>query len=169
MAIAEALRNEVEALAEAGAEHIQVNDPVVLRAGSEAPLAAKALTVMLDGVSAETGVYTWFGSASAVLPTLLDTPADVIGLDFVSGRDNWDAVQSGFGKKLGFGIMDGRNTRLERPEEVAEAVKRISEIVPPDRLYVNPSCGLEYLPRETALEKLRIMIEGARRVEGVPA
>jgi 5-methyltetrahydropteroyltriglutamate--homocysteine methyltransferase len=169
MAIAEALRNDVKALADAGAEHIQVNDPVILRAGSEAPLAAKALTTMLDGISAETGVYTWFGSASAVMPALLDTPADVIGLDFVSGRDSWDAVRSGFGKKLGFGIVDGRNTRLERPEEVAEAVKRISEIVPPERLYVNPSCGLEYLPRETALEKLRIMIEGARRAEGVPA
>jgi 5-methyltetrahydropteroyltriglutamate--homocysteine methyltransferase len=169
MAIAEALRNEVKALAEAGAERIQVNDPVLLRSGSEAPIAAKAISTMLDGISAETGVYTWFGGATRVLPALLDTPADVIGLDFVSGPDNWDAVRSGFGKKLGFGIVDGRNTRLETPEQVADALKRISETVSPDRIYVNPSCGVEYLPRETAYEKLRNMVEGARRVEGVPA
>jgi methionine synthase II (cobalamin-independent) len=34
---------------------------------------------------------------------------------------------------------------------------------------VNPSCGLEYLPRETAFDKLKNMVEGARRAEGVPA
>jgi 5-methyltetrahydropteroyltriglutamate--homocysteine methyltransferase len=169
LAIAEALGNEVQALADAGAEHIQVNDPVIVRSGSEAAIAAKALTRMLDGVSAETGVYTWFGGASAVLPALLDSPADVVGLDFVSGPDNWGAVGNGFGKKLGFGIVDGRNTRLETPEQVADAVKRISEVVAPDRCYVNPSCGLEYVPRETAFDKLKNMVEGARRAEGVPA
>jgi len=169
MAIAEALRNEVHALERAGADQIQVNDPMIVKAGDDASLAAKALTTMLDGVSAETGVYTWFGSAAAVLPALLDTPIGVIGLDFVSGPGNWDAVNSNFGKQLGFGIVDGRNTRLETPERVADAVKRICEIVPPERLYVNPSCGLEYLPRETSFDKLKNMVEGARRAEGVPA
>jgi 5-methyltetrahydropteroyltriglutamate--homocysteine methyltransferase len=169
LAIAEALRSEVKALVDAGAEHIQVNDPVILRSGSEAPIAVKALTSMLDGISAETGVYTWFGGASAVLPGLLDTPVDVIGLDFISGPDNWDAVGPGFNKKLGIGVVDGRNTRLETPQQVADAVRRISEKVPPERLYVNPSCGLEYLPRETAFDKLKNMVEGARRAEGVPA
>jgi 5-methyltetrahydropteroyltriglutamate--homocysteine methyltransferase len=169
IALAEALRGEVRALAEAGCDYIQVNDPLIIKDKGDAALAAKALTVMLEGCSAETGVYTWFGSASGVLPALLDTPVDVIGLDFVSGPDNWDAVRSGFTKKLGFGIVDGRNTRLESPEQIADAVKRITDIVPPERLYVNPSCGLEYVPRETAFEKLKNMVEGARRAEGVPA
>jgi len=170
LALAEALRNELLALAEAGAEHIQVNDPAIVIHKADSALAAKALTTMLEGVGSETGVYTWFGSAAGVLPALLDTPADVIGLDFICAPDNWDCVRTaGFGKKLGFGIVDGRNTRLESPDQVAEAVKRISEIVPEERLYVNPSCGLEYLPRETAFDKLKIMVEGARRAEGVPA
>jgi 5-methyltetrahydropteroyltriglutamate--homocysteine methyltransferase len=168
-ALAEALRNEVQALADAGAEHIQVNDPMIVKAGDETGIAVKAIVTMLDGISAETGVYTWFGGASAALPALLDTPADVIGLDFASSAGNWDAVRNGFSKKLGFGFVDGRNTRLETAEQVADAVKRISDIVPQDRLYVNPSCGLEYLPRETAFDKLKNMVEGARRAEGVPA
>jgi 5-methyltetrahydropteroyltriglutamate--homocysteine methyltransferase len=48
-------------------------------------------------------------------------------------------------------------------------VKRVAELVPPERLYVNPSCGLEYVPRETAFAKLKAMAEGARQAEGVPA
>src|SRR3990172_9506360 len=42
MALAEALRNEVQALAEAGAQHIQVNDPVILQSKDDAQIAAKA-------------------------------------------------------------------------------------------------------------------------------
>jgi 5-methyltetrahydropteroyltriglutamate--homocysteine methyltransferase len=168
LAIAEALREEVMALAAAGAERIQLNDPMIVK-GADPALVAKALTTVIDGVSAETGVYTWFGSATGILPALLNTPVDVIGLDFVSGPANWDAVRNGFNKKLGFGIVDGRNTRLESRQQIADAVKRISDIVPQDRLYVNPTCGLEYLPRETAFDKLKNMVEGARRAEGVPA
>jgi 5-methyltetrahydropteroyltriglutamate--homocysteine methyltransferase len=168
LAIAEALRDEVKALTAAGAERIQLNDPIIVK-GAHPALVAKALTTIVEGVSAETGVYTWFGSAQTVLPALLDTPLDVIGLDFVSGVANWDAIAKGFTKKLGFGIVDGRNTRLESQDQIADAVKRINDIVPTDRVYVNPSCGLEYLPRETAFDKLKNMVEGARRAEGVPA
>jgi 5-methyltetrahydropteroyltriglutamate--homocysteine methyltransferase len=170
LALAAELRNEVQALAAAGARCIQVNDPAICQNKDDISIVARALGLMLEGVDAETGVYTWFGDASGILPALLDTPAAVIGLDFVSGKGNWEAVQSTrFEKKLGFGIVDGRNTRLETPEEVAAAVKRVTEFVPAERLYVNPSCGLEYVPRETAFEKLRNLVEGARLVAAVPA
>ena len=68
---------------------------------------------------------------------------------------------------LGFGIIDARNTRMEPVEEIAEQIQRVSEFVPAERLYVNPSCGLEYLPREVAFEKLKRLAEGVRRAEAV--
>jgi 5-methyltetrahydropteroyltriglutamate--homocysteine methyltransferase len=99
-----------------------------------------------------------------------ELPCDVIGLDFEAGPGNWEALKSvTFEKKLGAGIVDARNTRLESAAEVAEAVKRLSDAVATERLYVNPSCGLEYLPREVAFEKLKVMVEGARQAEGVAA
>ena len=170
MALAAQLRHEVDALVQAGCQHIQVNDPVIVFHKDDIDIFVAANRLLLDNVSAETAVYTWFGGAGPILPRLLDLPADVIGLDFVWGPDNWAAIKSArFDKKLGFGIVDARNTRLETPDQVSESVRRISEIVPPERLYVNPSCGLEYVPREVAFEKLRNMVEGARRAEGVPA
>lgn len=167
-----ALRAEVDALVAAGCKHIQVNDPIVVFRKDDASILARAITKLLDGVSsAETGVYTWFSDAAGILPELLSTPADVIGLDFVWGKSNWDALKGANfdGKKLGFGIVDARNTRLESAKEIADAVARVTEIIPADRVYVNPSCGLEYLPRETAFEKLKAMTEGARLAEGVAA
>ena len=101
--------------------------------------------------------------------TGITLPVDVIGLDFVWGKANWDALKGlKFEKKLGFGIVDARNTRLESARDIAEAIKRVSDHVPAERLYVNPSCGLEYVPRETAFDKLKVLAE-ARLGEGVPA
>jgi 5-methyltetrahydropteroyltriglutamate--homocysteine methyltransferase len=74
-----------------------------------------------------------------------------------------------FDKKLGAGIVDGRNTRLESLEQIEESLRRLSESVSPDRIYVNPSSGLEYLPRETAFAKLKRMVDGARKAQPVAA
>lgn len=171
LAFADALRGEIEALAEAGCKHIQVNDPVIVFNKGDYGTFHKAIAKLLDGVSAaETGVYTWFGDCAGILPQMQELPCDVIGLDFEAGPGNWEAIKEvKFEKKLGAGIVDARNTRLETAAEVAEAVRRLSDAVSPERLYLNPSCGLEYLPRETAFAKLKVMAEGARQAEGVAA
>jgi len=52
--------------------------------------------------------------------------------------------------------MDGRNTKLE----TREAIFPILDAVLPKAgatTYLNPSCGLEYLPRERARQKLETM------------
>ena len=171
LAFAEALRPEVEALAKAGCKHIQVNDPVIVFNKGDYAIFAAALTRLLDGLSgAETGVYTWFGDCGGILDKMQSLPVDVIGLDFAVGVGNWDALKGvKFAKKLAAGVVNGRNTRLESAREVSDAIKRLEGVVAPERLYVNPSCGLEYVPRETAFEKLKIMVEGAHQAEGVPA
>jgi 5-methyltetrahydropteroyltriglutamate--homocysteine methyltransferase len=166
--LAAALNQEAKALAAAGAPLLQLNEPAILKHKDDAPLFLEAIARTLDGVATATALYTWFGDAAGILPGLLDLPVDVIGLDFVWGPGNWEALRRGpFDRALGFGIVDARNTRLESAEEIAASVKRVSEVVPPERLYVNPSCGLEYLPRETAFEKLKRTAEGVRRAEPV--
>ena len=166
--LAEALHEEAKALAAAGAPVIQVNEPAILRHKEDAPLLQEAITRMLDGIGVETAVYTWFGDAEGILPQLLELPVDLIGLDFVWGPANWDALRrTPFSKRLGFGIIDARNTKMESVEQIAERIKEVSDLVPPDRLDVNPSCGLEYLPREVAFEKLKRMVEGVRRADAV--
>ncbi len=160
LAIAEALQLEVAALQAAGAPIIQINEPLIIRHPQDIAILSEALQRMLAGVSAETALYTWFG---AIFPQLLELPVDTIGIDFVSRPGNWDILrQARTDKKIGFGVIDGRNTRLETPEEIALSVRRAREICDSDRIYINPSCGLEYLPREVAFEKLQRLVAGAR-------
>lgn len=168
LALAGALGNEVRALAEAGAPVIQVSEPAIVRHKEDVGLLAEAMGWLLEGVQTETALCTWFGDVEGVLPQLLELPVDTIGLDFVWGPGNWEALKRvRFEKRLGFGIIDARNTKMESPEQIEEAIRRLSQFVPPERLFVNPSCGLEYLPREVAFEKLKRMVEGVRRAEGI--
>ncbi len=173
--LAQALHQEALALVAAGAPAIQVNEPAILQHKEDVPLLVEAVAVMLDslpasgrGVQTETSVYTWFGDADGILPQLMELPVDFIGLDFVTGPGNWEALaRTVFTKGLGFGIVDARNTKMESADEIAGQIRRIGEFVPADRLHVNPSCGLEYLPREVAFDKLKRLAEGVRRAQGV--
>jgi 5-methyltetrahydropteroyltriglutamate--homocysteine methyltransferase len=164
--LAEALHQEALALAAAGAAIIQVNEPAILGHKEDAATLQEALARVLDGVQAEKALYTWFGDANGVLPQLMELPVDVIGLDFVLGPGNWEALKgTAFTKGLGFGIVNARNTKMESVEDIVEQIRRVSEFVPSERLYVNPSCGLEYLPREVAFEKLKRLVEGVHAAE----
>jgi 5-methyltetrahydropteroyltriglutamate--homocysteine methyltransferase len=63
-------------------------------------------------------------------------------------------------KALGVGAVDVQNHRIETPEEVAQTIQRVATIVSPERLWVNPDCGLNHLPRDVAFGKLRAMVAG---------
>jgi 5-methyltetrahydropteroyltriglutamate--homocysteine methyltransferase len=168
LALAGELRNEVLALERAGAPIIQVNEPAILQQKEDFPLLRQALDVMMDGVRAEAHLYTWFGDIGGLYPQVLELPFAAIGLDFVKGPANWDVIaRQPFTKKLGLGVVDARNTMLESADDIVGAVRRASGIVSPDGIYVNPSCGLEYLPREVAQAKLTRMVEGVRRAQEV--
>ncbi len=66
------------------------------------------------------------------------------------------------GKSLGVGAVDVQNHSPESPEVVARTVLQVAEAVGTERIWVNPDCGLNHLPRDVAFGKLFAMAEGAR-------
>jgi len=168
MDLAQSLNGEARALQEAGATLIQFDEPAILRYPEEIDLLAEASQVLTQGVGVKTAIYTWFKGTSAIGSRFFSLPFDVFGLDFVMGPDNYEMIQHlPPEKELAAGIMDARNTRMESVDVLVDAIRRISRYVPLDRLYVNPSAGLEYLPRTTAQEKLARLVEGARKAQEV--
>jgi 5-methyltetrahydropteroyltriglutamate--homocysteine methyltransferase len=170
LALAGELRQEVLALEKAGAPIIQVNEPAILKRKEDFPLFQQALEQMMEGVTAEAHLYTWFGDIEGLYPQILELPFSAIGLDFVMGPASHETIRRApFTKKLGLGIVNARNTKLETVEQIVDGIRRASEVVPVEALYVNPSCGLEYLPREIAEAKLARMVAGVRRAQEVLA
>lgn len=162
-ALASELNKELRALEAAGAEVVQVNEPSLCRHKQEFTLFAEAMEILTDGVKARKILCTYFGDVGGVYPQILDLPFDTIGLDFAAGYRNWDVIrQVPFTKGLMFGILDARNTRMETVDEMLAAIRRVTEVVSPDRLMVSPSAGLEFLPHGVARRKLQVLVEGTR-------
>jgi 5-methyltetrahydropteroyltriglutamate--homocysteine methyltransferase len=169
MDLAVALNQEALALQDAGAPVIQFDEPSIVRSPADFPLLVEASTVLVKGISrSRTAIYTYFGSVAGVGPSFFQLPFDIIGLDFVEGPDNWGLL-SHFpkDKALAAGIVDARNTKMETVEDLVGILSRLSRQVDLGRLHVNPSCGLEFLPRTRAFEKLQRLAEGARRAQEV--
>jgi 5-methyltetrahydropteroyltriglutamate--homocysteine methyltransferase len=55
--------------------------------------------------------------------------------------------------------------QIESPESIAAKLREALRYVPPERLMVAPDCGMKYLPRAVAYQKLRAMTLGAAIVK----
>lgn len=156
-----ALAQEVSALAAAGAELIQVEEPAILKHPQDLPLLQQALTPLskVRG-SARLALYTYFGDATPIYEALQELPVEILGLDFTYAPGLPEKIATlGSQKTLGLGLIDGRNTRMETADQVFPRLEKILPHVPGGVVYLNPSCGVEYLPREKAVAKLRLLKE----------
>lgn len=166
--LARVLNQEARALADADAPVVQFDEPALVRNKADFSLFEEAAAILVRDVNTITALYTYFGDISGISDRFLGLPFDILGLDFVVGGANFRSL-AGFPetKWLGLGIIDARNTRMETVEEIVGHIRRVGQWVPPERIYVNPNCGLEFLPRDNAYRKLVRMVEGVARAREV--
>jgi 5-methyltetrahydropteroyltriglutamate--homocysteine methyltransferase len=62
------------------------------------------------------------------------------------------------------GAIDLGDPAIETPAIVADRLRRALDVLPPERLWVAPDCGMKHLARDVAFGKLAAMVEGARIV-----
>ena len=168
LAFAEALHQEATALQQAGASFIQFNEPAITQHKEDYAEFTSICRRLVDGLAVETALYLYFGDVDGIYPQILDLPFDLIGLDFCMGARNEALLhRTPFTKKLGLGIVDARNTKLESPEQLVERIRALSNGLSSDHVHVSPNMGLEFLPREVAQEKLRRMVQAVRQAEAV--
>lgn len=168
--LASILNQEALALQEAGATTIQFDEPAFLKYKQDSDILQQACPIVTSGLRVKTAISTYFGDLSGVHKEFFQLPFQVFGLDFVMGKGNYDLTKDlPSGKELAAGIMDARNTKLETVGEIVESVRKISRHVSMDRLHINPSAGLEFLPRVAAQTKLARLVEGAKKAQEVLA
>jgi 5-methyltetrahydropteroyltriglutamate--homocysteine methyltransferase len=169
--LAGALNQELKALADTGAEWIQVDEPAIVNNPSvryprDFALFREAMDVLTDGIETRLSLYTYHGDVADV-PDLFELPFALFGFDFVQGPANWRLLDGWrTGKGLGLGIVDARNVRMEDVSSLTEQVNRAAAVAGEELLHVSPSCGLEFLPRETARRKLELVAR-ATHAQGV--
>jgi 5-methyltetrahydropteroyltriglutamate--homocysteine methyltransferase len=164
MAYAEALRKELVALSKAGARMVQIEEPSLLKFPEDGELVRNALERAMESKgNLFISLATYFGDATMLYGDLLKMPVDMIALDLIYGPQLADViVHEGADKPLALGLIDGRNTKLDDVQSVTATLGRIigaldARGVP--EVHLQPSCGLEFLPRDRAKRKLERMRE----------
>ena len=66
--------------------------------------------------------------------------------------------------EVALGLVDARNTKLENAADLKKRIAPFAQAVPAERLWVSPNCGLEFLPHEAAVKKLKVLREAAQAV-----
>jgi 5-methyltetrahydropteroyltriglutamate--homocysteine methyltransferase len=177
MAYAEAVREEILDLFDAGADIVQVDEPY-MQARPE-PARDYGLDVLrhaIDGMSGTTAVHICFGYAAIIherpsgysfLGELDATEADQISIETAQSGLDLAVLDQLPSKTIVLGVLDLSTAEVETPETVAERIRRAFPHAGPDRLVAAPDCGMKYLPRDSAYGKLEALAEGARLAAAV--
>jgi len=159
LALTPLVAEEIKTLAGTGVSQIQIEEPgyfltrpdwACVREGFEMLAAQKG--------KAQIGLVTYFGDAAPLYGELQKFSADFIGLDCTYGFRLFDRIRKeGSRKDLLLGLLDGRNTKLEDPKAVLGILRDLGRFLPQKTIYATTSCGLEFLPRNRAFDKLGIL------------
>lgn len=98
-------------------------------------------------------VITYFDRANEAVVVLGNCPIWAIGLDFVYGEENLEALLHVNDKMLIAGVIDGRNVWKNNASKTYDLLEKISEKVDPKRLIISTSCSLLHVPFSTNFEE----------------
>ncbi|GAA0984677.1 methionine synthase [Acrocarpospora macrocephala] len=176
MAMAAVLNAEARALAELGAELLQIDEPFLAGHTDQAGLAVDAINVVTAGVDVTWALHvcygnryarpSWEGHYDFLFPEVLRADIDQLVLEFARKGDDDLAIIEKFGwpGDLGLGVVDVKTDHVESPDLVATRIRRALRHIPADRLMINPDCGLRNVTGAIARAKLAAMARGARIV-----
>lgn len=174
--IARVMNMELKELVKAGAKFIQIDEPYYSGFPEDIHWGVKVLNILVEGVQAKIAVHicygnrygkpSWEGSYRYLFPAILDAKVHSLSLEFARrGGEDLDLFREfKVPFELGAGVIDVKDNSVETPDIVAERIRKTMKVVPPEKLYVLPDCGLFHVPRDIAFAKLRAMVEGARIV-----
>jgi 5-methyltetrahydropteroyltriglutamate--homocysteine methyltransferase len=174
--LARVLNSELREMVRAGATHLQVDEPYYSGFPEDLPWAIRAVNAMVEGVTANVTLHVCYGNRYGkpsfegtyryLFPGVLEANVQAISLEFARrGEDDLGLFKEfNVPFSLGFGVIDVKTHDVESPGLVADRIRRALDVIPVERLVINPDCGCVHLPREVAFSKLRSMAEGARLV-----
>ena len=198
LAITDALNEELNELADAGCRVIQFEEPQIHMLAIRKVVddvinpnfSVEVFNRTVKGLRAKTEVWchTCWGNPSQqrmfkevqsykdALETLNRVDADVITFESVSaGGMDLEAFGKVISsdKKIAIGVIDHHSLQVEKPEEIADHIRRALKYIPPERLIISSDCGMgrEGMSRRHAFYKIVSLVLGTnivRKELGLP-
>ena len=172
--IALALRDEVCDLETAGIRAIQIDEPALreglpLRRAEWQPYldwAVDAFRISASGVADATQIHTHmcYAQFNDIIEAVAALDADVISIETSRSRmELLDAfARFDYPNQVGPGVYDIHSPRVPDTAEMVELLRKASAVLPAQKLWVNPDCGLKTRGWDETRAALEAMVDAAR-------
>jgi 5-methyltetrahydropteroyltriglutamate--homocysteine methyltransferase len=167
----EILSPNLKALVDAGAEWIQVDEPALTTKPEEVPFFVEAFNECTAGIACKLSLHVCFSDYRLLYPHILELKnCSQLALEFANRDDDrrgaYDQLrllnEYGDKREIGLGVADVHVDRIESPELVLDRIEYATKILDdPERIYVNPDCGLRTRSWNVAYAKLSNIAKGA--------
>jgi len=174
MQIALAIRDEVSDLEKTGLRIIQIDEPAIreglpLRRSDWSEYlrwAVDCFRLSSSGVRDETQIHTHmcYSEFNDIIDSIAAMDADVITIE--TSRSQMELLEAfrtfNYPNEIGPGVYDIHSPRIPGRDEMLDLIKRAAQLVPKDRLWVNPDCGLKTRGWDETKTALENMVAAAR-------
>jgi 5-methyltetrahydropteroyltriglutamate--homocysteine methyltransferase len=174
--IALALRDEVHDLETVGIRAIQIDEPA-LREGL--PFKKKAWNAYLKwaveafrlascGVRDETQIHTHmcYSEFGDIIETIIALDADVLAIE--ASRSKMELLDDFRGNPypnhIGPGVYDVHSPRVPEVAEIVGLLEKACQVLPAEKVWVNPDCGLKTRGEAETWASLKNMVAAAKKM-----
>lgn len=144
----------------AGATMVHLEDPWLAFYGIENgawSALAKSVDALRSGLDATVVFHTFFGDAAPHMDGLQGLPVDAVGVDLVASDAAAIELRGGMGVLLG--CFDGRNSVVERADDLVPVLSRLLDRLDPSVCFLSSSGDLQLVSEETARRKVKALGE----------
>lgn len=172
----EIIRPNLRALLKAGAPVVQIDEPAATTKPDEVGIFVEAFNEATKGLDAKFPVHVCFSDYALMFPQALEMKrCSMWEWEFANKEASGNGYQyldllNEFGdrRKVGLGVIDIHVDTIEAPELVRDRVLRAAELLEdPERIVVNPDCGLRTRSAEVSYAKLKNMVQGTEMAREV--
>ena len=174
--LALAIRDEVQDLEAAGIKIVQIDEAAFreglpLRRGQwqgYLDWAVEAFRLCASGVADQTQIHTHmcYSEFNDVIEAIAAMDADVITVE--TSRSDMELLQAfeafDYPNDIGPGVYDIHSPRVPEPAEMVNLLSKAAQRIAPERLWVNPDCGLKTRGWAETEAALTNMVAAAREL-----
>lgn len=174
--IALALRDEVADLQDKGIKVIQIDEPAIreglpLKASEWQQYlnwAVKAFKISAASAEAKTQIHTHmcYSEFNDIIKSVAALDADVITIE--TSRSDMELLKAfeafDYPNDIGPGVYDIHSPNIPEAEHIVQLVEKAESLVPAERLWVNPDCGLKTRNWTETEAALASMVKAAKQL-----
>lgn len=163
--ITSALVREAGYLQETGITILQIDEPILSTGIANMNAAYESISSITGSLRMPTCLHVC-GNIGSIIDILLKMPVDIIDLEFANNPDNIETISKNEirDKIIGYGVVDSADSAVDPVETIVSRIEKAVDLFGPEKLLIDPDCGLRMHERAVAFGKLKNMTEAAGSV-----